>query len=490
MRRPSLFHRLRERLAELGRDERGHIFVHFTIMAAVMVGMAGLSIDVGRFVTTNSQAKAAADAAALAAATVMASAVRAPGADPDDPQPVIDAMWTAARTGVSNDQQFATVSAGDGATSTGGQVDIVRIRLLTGLPELDGGADTDPVDAYVTGDPWSAHFVEVTTEVLTQNNAFMAAVGGGATASSSAVAIAGFKQVMCQVPPMWICNPAEENGAGSVLVPEDYYGRQIRMRAANPGSAWSPGNFGLLDGLWGQSVRDITQVMATAAPNACFQSDGADLRPGRANPTVDGLNTRFDIYQSPHVDNRDPQYRPALNVAKGFEFDTPACSANQTTPTPERQMPRDSNLVADPAARMGDGNWNCADYWDANHPDTVGDPRPTGCAAVSKITRYDLYRHEIDTPTLPPGGAPQCYAGPTPIQPDPDRRIVYFAMVNCLQHELNGNRDDVPIAAFGKGFLTEPVAEPPLDEVYMEFLDVVRPGDDDGVLHEIVQLYR
>lgn len=471
---------------DLIRDDEGTVFLYFTVLAAVLVGFAGLSVDVGRLVATNTQAKSAADASALAAATAMAAAVRAPGADPANPQPIIDAVWQAAQQGVTNRQNYATVTNGD-STTTGGTVRITNVRLLTSLPEHNGGSSSAPVDAYVTNDPWQAHFVEVTTESLAQTNFFMTAVGSAPTTSTQASAVAGFNQVMCNITPMWICNPAESNGPGSIFRPEEWRGRQIRLRSAAPGSAWSPGNFGLLDGPYGQSVPDVTKAMATVAPEACFRQDGVDLRPGEANPVVDGLNTRFDIYGSPHVSRTNPNHRPALNVAKAIQFNNPACKSNQTTLTPDARMKRDSNLDSNPDARLGDGVWDCLDYWTDNHP---GVAAPAKCTSPSQMTRYELYRYEIDNHLVTANGTPQCYQGPTPIPSTPDRRIIYFAMINCSQQGLNGNRDDVPVAVFGKGFLTESVLPPPDDEIYMEVVDVVRPGSDDGVLHEIVQLYR
>ncbi|HYH17748.1 MAG TPA: pilus assembly protein TadG-related protein [Azospirillum sp.] len=458
----------------------------FAVLVSALVGIVGLSLDLGRLYTTNTQAKSAADASALAAATVLAAALRAPGADPSTPQPVIDAVWQAAQQGVRNRHNFATVSSG-GAASTGGTVQITNVRLLTSLPELNGGSSEAAVDAYVTTDPWQAHFVEVTTETLSQDNLFIPVLGGSQTSNTQARAIAGYTQVMCNITPVWICNPAEVDGAGTPFNADDWRGREILLRSAAPGSAWSPGNFGLLDGPYGQSVPAVTRAMAMAAPEVCFRSPGVDLRPGEANPVVDGLNTRFDIYGSPHLSRNDPNYRPALNVAKGFKFNNPSCTMNGSNPittTPDK-LPRDTSFGAN--GRLGNGVWDCLTYWNDNH---AGHTAPADCTNPSQMTRYELYRHEIDNGLLSTDGAPHCYQGATPIPADPDRRMLYFAIINCSQQGLNGNRSDVPVTAFGKAFLTEPVSAPPNDEIVIEIVDVVRPGADDGVLHEIVQLYR
>jgi len=478
-------------LRRLTRNDRGTVLPYFAVLTAALVGFAGLSVDVGRLVTTNTQAKSAADAAALAGATMLASAIRAPGADPNNPQPVIDAVRQAAQQGVSNRQTFATVGTGSTAT-TGGTVRIASIRLLTSLPELNGGSASASVDAYVTSDPWKAKFIEVTTDTMNQQNAFLPVVGTERTSGTRATAIAGYTQVVCNVPPLWICNPADTGGTSSgIFVPEDWRGKEARLKASGPGSAWAPGNFGLLDSPNGTGANAVAQMMATVAPNTCFKSEGANLRPGQASSVRTALNTRFDIYENPYfgsnADKSNPNYRPARNVIKGMKWDNNNCNGFTNV---GMKFPQDSNLST---SRIGNGVWNCLTYWNANH---AGVAAPSGCTNPSQKTRYEIYRYEIDNNLLTnlsstENGAPQCYkGGASTINDSPDRRVLYFAMINCSQNQLNGNRDNVPVAAFGKAFLPEPVASTPGDEIIIEFIDVTRPGADDGVLHEIVQLYR
>jgi hypothetical protein len=70
-----------------------------------------------------------------------------------------------------------------------------------------------------------------------------------------------------------------------------------------------------------------------------------------------------------------------------------------------------------------------------------------------------------------------------------DRRIIYVAVVNCAEQGLNG-RMTVGTVNFLRIFLTEPVNEPSGVTIYGEIVDVVQLGQDDAVLHDIVQLYR
>jgi hypothetical protein len=76
------------------------------------------------------------------------------------------------------------------------------------------------------------------------------------------------------------------------------------------------------------------------------------------------------------------------------------------------------------------------------------------------------------------------------VSDDPDRRELVLAVVNCQQHGVQGNADDVPTVAYLRVFLTEPVPEPPDSDYYFEDIDVLRPGVNDDVLKDLVQLYR
>jgi hypothetical protein len=70
-----------------------------------------------------------------------------------------------------------------------------------------------------------------------------------------------------------------------------------------------------------------------------------------------------------------------------------------------------------------------------------------------------------------------------------DRRIIYVAVINCVETGLAGRRTVIAVN-FIKIFLTEPVNEPSGVEIVGEIVDVVQLGIDETVLHDIVQLYR
>ncbi|MCZ6839590.1 MAG: hypothetical protein O7G13_09965, partial [Alphaproteobacteria bacterium] len=260
-----------------------------------------------------------------------------------------------------------------------------------------------------------------------------------------------------------------------------------------------------------------------------------------------------DIYENPFFGGNkksNPLYRPALNVVKGQHTDDVCKSALEDNLDIAMAYPRDRCFR--PANSCPDGRWGTwgwqddvasgdgvlgAQYWQTNHNnplasppgDPVGPPPPVTPKLYAEMTRYEVYRHEIDSiipnnsaedpdggenaqmnPTELPG-APQCYTGgtlsdsgfddPTTNADDNDpanidRRIFTLAVVNCLQYEidsgsaLNGNESDVPVIGFIDLFLTEPAVEQGSSKanIYAEVVRVAPIGLNG--LRDIVQLYR
>ncbi len=480
--RPS---KIRDSLSRIWRDRGGVALVYVTLIAGVLVGFVGLAIDGARLFTTSTQAQSAADAAALAAASQL-----------DGLPDAITRATNAAQTTplVQNTHTFAT---------GGPAIGIAQIRFLRSLPPALNAITA----THLTTDPLEARFVEVTTSILTQNNWFIPAVGGAATATTSAIAVAGFTQVVCQIAPLAICNPAETIATGEPFNIDVWRGRQILVKASGPSSAWVPGDFGLVDVAGVQSTPEIANALASSQPNACV-SARVDLKPGQVMGARQAMNTRFDLYENPFFGGsakNDPNYAPARNVTKGYTYTGNACNAAESTdPTVAMGLPRDSNfpvndsdLGADP--RFGTGTWNCLAYWNLNHPSVAAPAGCTGASTPATMTRYQLYRYEIDNNLIPnnsatggENGNPACHANAATAGDVPDRRIMYFAVINCIElGPISGNSaGPLPVEAFVKAFMTEPTIDVPNFGLFLEVVDITRPGDDDAVLHDVVQLYR
>jgi Flp pilus assembly protein TadG len=479
------------------RDESGNVIIYVTICIVVFMGFVGLAIDFGRAFTTSSEAQSAADAAALSAASQLnghsQSIVRATNAAQTTPL-------------VSNLQTYA-----DGVNASG-VVTITNIRFLTGIP----ASDLDPITAsFETTDPLEARFVEVTTEALTHNNIFMVAVGADATMPIAAVAVAGYEAVICNITPMMMCNPNEsDTNIGATFDVDEYIGTMVLAKNHKGGGFWAPGNWGLLDHPgFPTGAKGVAQMLASATPpEACYSTD-VDTETGAKVSVNDAFNVRFDMYDGFFKkDQGNSTYRPATNVTKGKNWtasESDVCDAIVHDAPGTMGLPRDVALEPtapeyDAAARFGDGRWDCAAYWAANHSTTT----PTGCVGpydilgtgVDRLTRHDIYQMEMPsaipdptTGTSTEEGEPMCYSGAAAPSSEPDRRIISVAVVNCIEQEISGKSTDVATVAYIEMFMTEPATEPSDlegSDVYFEFVGSAGTANAAGGINYIVQLHR
>ncbi len=473
-------------------DQEGATLVYVSVMVTVLFAMIGLALDFSRFYMSDSEAQAAADAAALAAATQL------DGGSDSITRATAAAMTTPL---VANSDRFTKTGSQDST------VTISNIRFLSHLPPSD---DTAIDASFETTDATQAEYVEVTTEVLTHNNFFLPVMGIANSKTLTSTAVAGQESAICRVTPFFVCNP-EETATNKGFNPHAWKGRQILVKTDGNNAQWGPGNFGLLDTPEGnQGASALAESMAsTEGPNACF-STNLDTKPGQVSSLRSALNTRFDIYEQPFFNNDQDEdiYAPSPNVIKGRIWTgsgANTCGSFDEPGSPIAMgLPRDKNLTG--TERIGNGMWDCLDYWNVNHPGLIA---PSGCANNSNgISRYDIYRYEIDNNLLPDGtpdasgdptenGSPVCYKGDTSkitTDESQDRRVLHFALMNCIEHDPTGNTEK-PAKAFLRAFLTEPVGDESTPgasdfEVYLEIIEVVEPGGDGGVLREYVEIVR
>jgi hypothetical protein len=137
---------------------------------------------------------------------------------------------------------------------------------------------------------------------------------------------------------------------------------------------------------------------------------------------------------------------------------------------------------------IGNGSWDCAGYWRVAHFAGPGKMLPPpGCTSSATTSRYSVYQYEMnyisDRSAGAEIGAPQC--NPLGIK---YRRVLNAAIINCGSSRVTMRSDarNVPVAAFGKFFLTLPAALGA--SPYAEFLGLIKPTD--SVNHDMVQLYR
>jgi hypothetical protein len=484
-------------LARLARDERGVITVMAVIAAVLFVAIGGLAIDLGRMYNLHSQLQSYADHVALAAAAEL------DGLDGAIARAQRAALGDAGAPPLEDIQTFAVGSP---------DLRVLQPVFLRALPP-DPLAQYDMSDLapYATTEDSQARFVWVTVEPRTMNFLMLPIMHLFAdrdlhtpdSVSLSATAVAGFTREVCNSPPLMMCNPYE-SGGNKDFTP--IIGQQILLKTQGSGAAWVPGDFGLLDTVNTAGADDCTGglggtnrircVLALVNPNSQCVGDRVNVRPGQATSVHAGLNVRFDVWDPPlQTKQTDPDFAPAANVTKGLTHPANQCSLNKFTAAPDTvPLPRDDCFASGTCAggRFGDGvsTADLSTYWSANHGGAALPGELTGA------TRYDVYRYEIDHGMIPQSvnpngeqGTPSC--APAGVDnPLRDRRVLIVAVVNCIEQGIQGNRDDVPVVAFARMFMTEPVGDGPDHDLYAEVLGVLQPGGDDGVLHEFPQLYR
>jgi hypothetical protein len=482
-------------------DTDGVILPYVTMMLVVIVGVSVLALDGSRYMSLQTQLQNGADALALAGA-----------AELDRTPTAIERATKAVDSLITNSSLFGS--------GPGRNVQVARIRFLSSLP----ARDSDPIlPGNLTIDPARAAFIEVTTEPIGLPTILPTSFFGGSNVLEvGAQAVAGFDQVVCDFTPMFVCNPFETQGmtyeqATQALVsasndPESQ--RQLIRLAGtqNKIAPFSQGDFGYLTPTTGSLPADacgpvagggIGQATAASRPPVCLRLSGVNLQPGNDQAAMDGLNTRFDIYAN-GFQSCKANYVADVNVRKGY---ITAGNVNWCNAEPSgtnwpiadayaAAFPVDQNMIAPAAASqvldrtvaIGNGTWDCSGYWSVAHFSGPGKTlAPPGCTSSATISRYSVYQYEMNyISDRSPGteiGAPQC--NPLGIK---YRRVLNAAIINCSSNPVTMRSDarNVPIAGFGKFFLTLPAALGA--SPYVEFLGLIKPTD--GVNHDMVQLYR
>jgi Flp pilus assembly protein TadG len=408
-------------IGSLMRDNRGAIAVYIAIITPVMIGVGAMTLDIGRLITLNTELQYAADAASLAGARELD---RFPGA--------IARGRAAAQGAIANIQTFAGDGGGKGVaidtTECANPPVAPCVRFLKSLP-ID---DDDPIQASdVTTKDDEARFMEVHVGARAITNALIQLVtlgNGPSTISTVASAVAGNDQVICRVPPMFMCNPTEPDTNIDLNLQADLSvleGRQIEMFHQGGTGQYTPGNFGLLcpTGTEGSpcGAGFIRDALASTT-GTCVSLQVAETKTGVTLQMVrTGINARHD-YFTPQAKNSDnipwrtlDEFVPAANVTQGAkppnntqgnqtkcEYDDIADdSVNAAGQTVDEWiaadpinntadnfvaegveetamgLPRDQCINADNCAtapgnvngnrRIGDGIWDYVDYFRINH---------------------------------------------------------------------------------------------------------------------------
>ncbi|MGX9145952.1 TadE/TadG family type IV pilus assembly protein [Mesorhizobium sp. 128a] len=472
-------------LRKFWNDQRGVALVLVAIMLPAIIGFSLLVIDMSRANSLSSDLQQDADAFSIAAA-----------AELDGKPDSITRADRALATLVRNQYSFA----GSGGPVTLQSAGITR-RYLRSLPATDNlpivaanVITNESVDAPL------ARFVEIKVTPVGFSAIFPVSFLSAGSADSwtmGAVSVAGFSSSVCDFTPMFICNPySSVEALGATLHGASRPSVYLKKQTGGNNAQYAPGNYGFLQTPDGdQSTPALTGMFASTKPLTCYKDDGVDTKPGNVPPVNEGINVRFDIYAK---NGYNPSiYPPAPNVRKGMVKQVVKGVCSYVAPTAAQApnymaLPRDTCFPNCPTTvpdRIGNGAWNRSGYWLKNHGTATlpSDLNPNA-------SRWDVYNYEITHPGLangPEAMAPQC--NPQQAMTDPKRRMIYVAIIDCVNNQVRGSGGNYPVQAFASVFLTEPAGDPPAADIWGEIVDITtRAGNGtlDNFLRDEAQIYR
>ncbi|MFD1196043.1 pilus assembly protein TadG-related protein [Seohaeicola saemankumensis] len=519
------------------RSDSGYALVLTLLFMPVFIGMSLLVIDISRGNNAHSDLQAAADALALAGARELDGGV-------DSIDRAIEAMQE-----ISNTVSFLGRTDEDASIrlTFGVEGDPVafEVRFLTELPENDD----DPVDlsACVTHpsstcdspventDQTTARFVNVRAQSRDLGpffGLFFDGVNPVVNVPIAAVAVAAYREVACEAPPMFVCNPLAGNltysSVSEAFNAGWFHARLFRLRDNS-----NSGNFGFLnlgDLLGVGNLTNPTFRQDILPANQTLDSCGVTLdsletRTGQITSFNDEYNTRFGLYRQ----NPLTAYASDVVVRKGFIMESNGCrgeidptfrdyllNASSIDPAlfsidstdgswtyngfnlaamgypANYTMPEPLDGVVIGGASVTDGNdhiWPVEDYLRFNYPaeadDILAEIVPQSYAAGDDVanpnidtpSRHDVYLYEVANRntlgdvTDPDPLEASCTAAPTV----DEGRIMYLAIGDC-SGGLTGGSLPIEVITYARVFLTNPVTGPSDPAITFEVIDVTDQG--------------
>jgi len=424
------------------RDENGFVMILALLVMPIFIGFAFVILDIGRGNNAHSDLSAAADAVALAAAAELDGGV--------------DAI-PRAKVAMGNLQTNVSMLARSGADMEISLVyeDVADNAFTVVFLEDIPAEDTTPITAdFLTANGTlvsaDAKYVYVRAQSRNLDAAFFNPASLlPSSVPIAAVAVAKSVSAVCNIPPLYICNPFEfDSGGGYVgdalqtrFAQGDLHGRMIQLHPKGSGTH-APGNFGFLSVNGSSSADAIRDIFAGNLNPTCVATDTVQTKPGAASSISQGINTRFDVYEGPYSnwrnDSRPFVIGPAVNVRKGIRPDVTVhgplvdiddCVGQGASGTPGDDHLNDvltgwdSNGTNDyvygladnvtmsapnlgiAGASIGTGDWPIDNYLVQNYgaaaplvsaiPNSFAGSSSTVGALVP--SRYDVYRYEISS---------------------------------------------------------------------------------------------
>lgn len=267
--------------------QRGIILPLTAIALLAFVALAALALDMGHAYLNKARLQNMLDASALSGAKVL-----------DETKDTVQARTAAGDT-------FSENAGEPGNEEMANAIGAGNVTLTIQF--------SNTLDPFVSGSS-PAQYVRVIATGFTQQNWFAQALGFPRTPVEGS-AVAGPTPTLntaCNIAPMMVCG---DPAAGPPWWGYEPGVVQTMKTSSTQGSNFEvgPGNFQLirLDG--SQGGADVRDAMAGDYEQCLSSGDVIETEPGdTVGPVVQGLNTRFGIYQGPFSDADRTRYRPDL----------------------------------------------------------------------------------------------------------------------------------------------------------------------------------
>jgi Flp pilus assembly protein TadG len=447
------------KLKPFRRADQGAVAIYAALLLTLVLALGVLTIDVGRMMILTTQLQNAADAGALAGATQL------DGSSGSRDRATSIAATAAART--------SSIVTGGTAFSIASTTYYSSIN-----PNVTATGDDNATYIHIVmNDSEMNIFMRPVLDLLTNT-------GVSDRITINAGAIAKYAPIICNMPPLMVCDPTETLGASADLFDGANVGKQMIIKEAPGGGGLAPGNFGLLctpAGDCGASA--IGDALAAITPDGCTGVQVTTSPGSKTNEVKNGINSRFDTASGTN--------NPARNVIN---------------------FPRDSTISPSSTNILGAADWDASTYWSEHHSG-AGLP-----AALSGASRYQTYLYELGETyarngmqtiypapaTLPAGyssvtgvsSVPTCstYTGALPAGKgkagptcddedpaydgapqsasvnDPKRRVVEAVVLSCIGQNVQGHGSYDTNGRFVQFFVTEAVPDPPDSTIFGELI--------------------
>ena len=466
-------------------EESGAVAATYALALIPLVAFAGVAFDYARVMGMDSELQNGADQAALAAASQLDGQAGACERAANAASGMLQNLVV-----LSSDSQFVTLTSETACDATG------QIRFYQDKAKSQA-ADSDA----------NARFVEIFVDGRSVDYFLLPVTGLLASPSIEGVAFAGLGSAICKVPPVMMCNPAEDVDPDFTIT--DYVGHGIRLITQDGGGTYGKGVFGYLETDAGSGANVTKQLIGAATiPGDCVSTEGADIKPGLQLTVMDFLNTRFDIYANglntvcgadgagcpPSANsktdflkggsstqctiltgNGSNGYKQGVAPYRPTSDSVPLDAATAAGLSP-MGYPRDMchavsllGTCGGSEPKIGDGVWDRDAYFLSNKVNWGTVPDYMALFGTAEPTRYQVYKYEYDNGLLEDEpdvsgplvnhGRPVCTPPGVPVAGTlPDRRVLSVAIINCVANAVGPNTTNAPIEKYVDVFLVEPSA--------------------------------